>query len=476
MVPGLKILNASQAALCDEYTRQHEPISESDLMERASVRVAQQMVKDWGENASFHVVCGPGNNGGDGLCIAAFLAERKIQVRCSVFQGNKTLSAEMQLRLKLPEILNNCRITLCTSPTELHFLPGEIVVDALFGTGLRSQLTDFWAKITHQINQSGNRVVSVDIPSGLFTDAPQKQAPFVKANQTYTIQTPKISFFYPENQIQFSVIDAGINTGVVGTDYFYLDPGQPSVKNAVQQWLPHRSRFGHKGTFGHTLLIGGNEGMGGAIALAANACTHAGCGLTTVWAPQAAQFYLGQQPSVMHKIAPLQLPIPTELNLNRFSAIAIGPGLGVSHSATALLHELLINAQQPLILDADALNIIAQNKQWLKLIPKGSIITPHPKEFERLFGQVENGYHKLSLLKQLASELGIYILAKDTYSALCTPKGQIIFNGTGNHKLARGGSGDKLTGTIVSLFAQNKDMMKAATCAMYYCGQGGLFI
>jgi len=473
MVPGLKVLNAEQSRQCDAFTRNNEPISGHDLMERASARLFKQIITDYNTHTDYHIVCGPGNNGGDGLCIAALMFERKIKVRCSVIIGGKAPTPEMQQRLNL---LPSFLVEMCVSADDLQFKPREIIIDALFGSGINTALQGLWAQIVQRINLSGNCILSIDMPSGLYSQQPQHTAPFVQAQRTYTIQSPKPSFFYPENRVSFSVIDAGISTTIVNATDFFLDSGQPAVRNTMRQWLPHRPQFSHKGTFGHTLLIGGNEGMGGAIALSAKACPDAGSGLTTVWAPQAAQFYLGQQPSVMHITAGLHLPIPHSIDFNRFNSIAIGPGLGNTEQTTALLNELLNILNQPLILDADALNIIAQNPQWLNRIPKGSLLTPHPKEFERLFGKTENGFEKLNLLKHQCSALGLYILAKDTYSALCSPEGNLIVNGTGNHTMARGGSGDKLTGTIASLYAQNRDMFKSATCAMYYCGKGGLVI
>lgn len=476
MVPGLKILSSAQSKQCDLFTLQQESITGTDLMERASARLYQHITNYFGKNAVYHIVCGPGNNGGDGLCIAALMAERKIKVRCSVFAGEKSPSPEMQFRLNLPNTFKNTAISICNTAAELQFQPHEIIIDSLFGTGIHSPLQGLWADIIQRISQSGCAIASIDVPSGLLTETPQNNAPFVQANHTFTIQHPKPAFFYPENRIAFSVVDAGIRSDSVVSSDFYLDSGQPAVRVAIQQWLPHRPHFGHKGTFGHTLLIGGNEGMSGAIALSAKSCFNAGSGLTTVWAPPSAQIYLGQQPSVMHKTAGLHLPIPPEIDLHRFNSIAIGPGLGNNPQTSALLNELLSTLHQPLILDADALNILASDKDWLNRIPKGSLLTPHPKEFERLFGRTENGAQKLELLRQKCTELGIFILAKDNYSALCSPNGSIIFNGTGDHKMARGGSGDKLTGTIAGLFAQNQDMLKAATCAMFYCGEGGLVI
>ena len=470
MDPGLKILTAKESQYCDQQTALLESMNEHDLMERAAIRLFQHICKQNEGNAPLHIICGPGNNGGDGLCIAALAAATGLRTRVSLCCFGKQMSPAMQFRLKQHKDFQPLQIIEINNPDELNIQQDEIIIDAMFGTGLNSALQQPWDGLVAKINEAKVAVYSIDMPSGLFDNQPQSAAPYVNARLTLTVQAPKPTFFHPENNIVFEVVDCGINTDAITSSRYYLDPEYPPVIHQLKQLLPARPKHSHKGSFGHTLIIGGNYGMHGAAAIAAKACYDAGSGLTTVIAPSEATAHLSQLPGIMHKASALNKDAADLIQPDKYNSLAIGPGLGQTPETTALLTAILYKWQHPMVIDADALNIISKNLHLLEMVPAGSILTPHPKECERLFGPFNNSKEREFRLLQIAKKYNIYILAKDTYSLLACPEGNAFYNGTGSPKLARGGSGDKLTGMIAGLYAQSGVPRNAALAGMYFAG------
>lgn len=472
MDPGLKVLNAAEMRKCDRHTMQNEPVSPADLMERASRRLFQAIIRDVQPEDHIHVVAGPGNNGGDGVCLARYFKSCGYRVRLSVLLLGRKPSEELALQLRVAATDNFLHPQLIEHAADLKIKTNEVLIDAIFGTGLQTTPEGPWANAIGMMNNSGCRILSVDMPSGLPDDRPKGEGCAINADRVYTIQCPKPSLLYPENKIDFVTVDTGIDLSEGSAAALYLDPDSQVVRRQIEQWLPQRPKHSHKGHFGHSLLIGGNTGMHGAIALAAGACYHSGSGLTTAWSPAEAAPWMATLPGVMYHAAPLEPYAIPDGFPGKFSAIGIGPGLGTSHAVHDLLDMLLRTAEKPLILDADALNVIAAHPALLKIVPAGSLLTPHPGELQRLFGDLGQGPAFVSALAEKSKETGLFIMAKNTYSLLACPDGSLFFNGTGSSRLARGGSGDTLTGMLTGFYAQTGDMRRAAVCGMYCFGKG----
>jgi len=472
MDPGLKILTSAESKKCDALTMQDERMHAHDLMDRATLRIFQRLYNFLAHDKPIIIFCGPGDNGADGLCLASLLVSRGYIVESKICLFGKTPSASLSFRIALYEHQKTVNIQIVQEINEVVIPKNTVVIDALFGTGLKRPLQHEWLTLIENINRSGCEVISIDMPSGLPDEQGNEYFPFVKATKILTLQSPKPALLYPENKIVFEVLDCGISTESVTTNRFYINYPDADVANQIQQLLPKRPKHSHKGTYGHTLLIGGNTGMHGAIAMAAKSCYDAGSGLTTVLSPESATPYLSVIPQIMHIPRSLNIDATTDLPLAKFKSIALGPGLDNTTETCRLVADVLEKFHFPLIMDADALNILAANPDMLKLLPEGSLLTPHPAEFKRLFGPAANGKEQEELALQKSKEYGIYILAKNTYSFLACPDGKVFYNGTGDASLARGGSGDKLTGMIAGLFAQNQNMRDAALAGMYYAGVG----
>lgn len=472
MDPGLKILTSAESKQCDTLTRQKEGMNAHDLMDRATARIFNCLLGIIPEHQPITVLCGPGDNGADGLCIASMLAAKGYSVNTKICLLGKNPSAALAFRIKLYGEQKNMQPVFVQSPDELDFDDHSTVVDALFGTGLTRPLENHWLLLIEKINKKSSYVISIDIPSGLMDETGNLSMIWVKATKVISIQSPKPSLLYPENKIDFEVIDCGIQTTSINTHRYFLDYGDTTVQKQMNSLLPHRPRHSHKGIFGHTLLIGGNTGMHGAISMAAKSCYDAGSGLTTVLSPANTLPYLAHIPGIMHIADNLNESSIRQLPEGKFRSVAIGPGLGNNAETHALLWAVLDKFRFPLVIDADALNIVAADPELFKMLPKGSLLTPHPAEFNRLFGSTTHGKEKEELALGKAAEFGIYILAKNTYSFLACPDGKVFYNGTGNAQLSRGGSGDKLTGMISGLYAQNQNMHNAALAGMYFSGIG----
>jgi NAD(P)H-hydrate epimerase len=472
MDPGIKILSSAQNKQCDALTTAEEGMNNHDLMDRATARIFQYLQHQLSGNIPVTFICGPGNNGADGLCLALMSATKGYSVETKICLLGKPPSAELDFRMKLYASQRQLNLQLIQHVDELTLQENSVIIDALFGTGLSTPLQHQWASLIHSINNQNRHIISIDMPSGLTDESNEVNSPYISSKKVIAIQTAKPSLLYAENQVDFDIVDCGIHTDHLVSNRFFLDPKNPMVATQMQELLPQRPRHSHKGTYGHTLLIGGNYGMHGAIAMAAKSCYEAGSGLTTVLTTELSIPYFSGIPEIMLYAQELNAEAVLRLPMAKFQSLAIGPGLGVTAETVDLLKTVLTNHKSPMILDADALNILAQNKDLMKLIPAGSLLTPHPGEFDRLFGATSNGQDKENIALKTSTELGLFILAKNTYSFLSCPDGKVFYNGTGSSGLARGGSGDKLTGMIAGLYAQNQRMRDAALAGIYYSGIG----
>lgn len=462
------VLTSAQIKKCDAYTIENEPISSFDLMERASWVLARKIQSIIAPKAKVHILCGPGNNGGDGFCIGRILLAFGYKIRITDCAFGKQHSIENLFAQKLWAVKQHNDISRPEKAADVILDSDEIIVDCILGTGLTNGLSGQFKELIDLLNAKSNFTLSVDIPTGLFDQSKQGENAYLKANKTLSIQTSKPSFFYAENEIDFEIVDAGINISTVQSGIHYIHP--LNNESVLPKMVPSKRKFSHKGTYGHAVLVGGNKGMAGAIAIAAKSCVQSGAGKTTVLAPAAAKFHLGNIPEAMHTNTRFHkttemVPLPKDITV-----LCIGPGLGTDSDVLDFFTQILNQYTGPVLLDADALNLISKHPELWKMVAKGSVITPHPGEFNRLFGATHSGEEKFKLGREKAMELGIYILAKDTYSALYCPDGNVIYNGTGGGWLAQGGSGDKLAGIIAAYWSRTGCAKTACMAGMYAAG------
>ncbi|HEU4551534.1 MAG TPA: NAD(P)H-hydrate dehydratase [Chitinophaga sp.] len=480
----MKIFTATQIREADAYTIQHEPVSSLQLMERAATACAQWLFRRFDGKRPFYVFCGMGNNGGDGLAITRLLLNNGYKaVACVVHHSSKAAADHMANRQALEQQYPQSIHDVAAIADLPALPPKSIIIDAIFGTGLRSAVEGWMAGLIHQLNdlQTRHTVVAIDLPSGMLADASSTHMPVVHANVTLSFEVYKLAFLLPENAErvgQVHILPIGLHA-----DYLTHTPTRFHVTDAHMMRTIYQPRkpFSHKGTYGHALLVAGSYGKMGAAVLSARACLHTGVGLLTCHVPQCGyQVIQVSAPSAMcvtdtqetHSTHFHESP-PQTRGLQQYKTIGIGPGLGTATATAKSLELLLEQYRHPMVLDADALNIIAAYPFLLTRIPPGSLLTPHPKEFERLFGSSENDFTRLELLSQQAVKLQLYILLKGRYTAMACPDGAIYFNATGNPGMATGGSGDVLTGILTSLLAQGYAPKAAILLGTYLHGLAG---
>lgn len=473
----MKIFPSAQIKELDAYTIENEPIASIDLMERAAKALTQAITTQWNHTTPVTLFAGPGNNGGDALAVARLLSEKGYQVEAFLFNTKGELSPECQANKELLEMTSGVSFTeVSTQFTPPLLTAGHLVVDGLFGSGLNKPLAGGFAAVVRHINASPATVVAIDIPSGLMGEdnSSNNQNHIIRADYTFSLQLPKLSFLFAENAKyvgHWKLLDIGLSPEAIEeteADYFLTE------EKEIRPLIKPRKEFGHKGDFGHAMLIAGAYGMAGASILAARACMRSGVGLLTVHAPAGNNDILQTAvPEVMVEadIHENCFAYPTDTTM--YSAVGIGPGLGQSQETeAALIDQLQIN-QSPVVLDADALNLLAKNRHVLTTLPRNSILTPHPKELDRLTGKSQNSYERLAKACALSQLSNTYIVLKGHYSAIITPEGKCYFNPTGHVGMATAGSGDVLTGIILALLAQGYTGEDAAKIGVYIHGMAG---
>ena len=473
----MKIPTAQQMRDLDAYTILHEPISSLDLMERAATKVAQEIMSRWDSSVPVVVFAGPGNNGGDALVVARQLMQQGYQVKTYLFNITGKLSPDCVVNKERLSQIPEVDFTEVISQFEAPVLDrSKLVVDGLFGTGQNKTLNGGFASLVKFINSAGAPVVSIDMPSGLMCEdnTYNVRAHIIRATLTLTFQLPKLALMLADNQTfvgELKVLDIGLSKqGIdeLSADMSITTPGE------VQRMLKPRNPFGHKGTFGHALLVAGQYGMAGASVLAARACLRCGVGKVTVHSPLRNNDIL--QMSVPEAILShdsheclFTTPIPTD----PYSSMGIGPGLGTEHETSVAFIEQVRHTRIPLLIDADGLNILSDHKGWIQQVPKQAILTPHPGEFRRMGNRCIDSYSTLAEAMDMAVQQQFYIVLKDHYTAICTPEGKVFFNPTGNSGMATAGSGDVLSGIIVALLAQRYTAEDACRLGVYLHGLAG---
>jgi len=471
----MKILAPSQLHEADAYTIEHQNISSWELMERASL-AALEVIKTITEKPRpITVLAGSGNNGGDGLAIAYHLNQLGYQVNVFILKYTKEFSKDCKINLERLSSKPSVSIEHFSEHTvieDLHF--NSVIFDAIFGIGLNRGLPDVVHDIIVKANKSKAIRIAIDVPSGLFlSDLTPKHSIVFQAHYTLTFQCPKLNFFLPDygNCIgKLSIIDIGLDQSFISrleSVYEYVD------WDVAKQLFQVRHRFSHKGDYGHLLIIGGQYGMMGSVCLTTKAALKSGAGKLSVLSPQCGVDILqGSIPEAMvlasdefHHVSPI------ELNFKP-SHICIGMGIGTSSKAKSTLEYFIQNAQTPMLIDADGINLLAEDKSLLGKLPAQSILTPHQGELKRLIGEWTDEYDKLEKIKHFVQLYNVILVSKDAYT-LIAAKDKIFINSTGNAGMATAGSGDTLSGIISGHLAQKYAPLDAAVLGVYLHGLAG---
>jgi NAD(P)H-hydrate epimerase len=475
----MKIFPAELIRAIDQYTIENEPITSVALMERASTSVTAKIVELYpNREQEFAVFAGASKNGGDGLAIARQLAEQGYKVQAYFVQTTPQVAEDTQANLIL--LQQNGQVALAKlSPEEIiPFIETDVVIiDALFGTGVNRPLNDFNKHIVEYVNDSGCTVIAVDIPSGLMAEdnSSNDLDAIVCADYTITLETPKLALLLPENESfvgELAIVPIGLHPKAL--DGFPCNM-QMVTSTMASKMLYKRRKFAHKGTFGHCYLIAGSQKMLGASLLSSKSCIKSGAGLLTTHIPQGCQIAFNiTVPEVILDADNSNEHFTQFASLSEFDAIGIGPGLGTSSTNSSTFAQLLTDARRmPIIIDADALNMLSYNKELLKLLPKFAILTPHPKEFERLAGKWNSDTEKLLLTMKFAKEYSCYLVLKGAHTVVASPDGRLWFASVGNPGMATAGSGDVLTGIILSLLGQGYSPEEASILGVHIHGLAG---
>lgn len=468
-----KILSSSQLCEADQYTIKHEPISSVDLMERAATSLFDHFVTIFNKNQKIAIIVGSGNNGGDGLVLARLLVQNGYEV--SVFETGTSASFSMDY------IHNRERIIQFGLPLNsvwnqaVDWAKYDVCVDALFGSGLNRPVEEPISQLILDINRLAKKIVAIDIPSGLFAEENNiAEQHIIKAHYTFTFQTTKLAFLFPENEQfigHYTVIDIGLHPDFMQQ---VASPFKLLLANTLNVQKLNRSKFAHKGSFGHVGIFAGSPGKMGASLLCSKACLSAGAGLVTALIPETFDaFFWSSAPEIMTK----PYAVPTNFQAYNkdfpFTVMACGPGIGTDLLAYQFLKNMMSKTSQPMVLDADALTLLAKHHELWTHLPKNSILTPHLKELERLIGRSDNHYDRIKKTAQLAQLHQVYILIKGANSCVVSPDGTFYFNTTGNSAMATAGSGDVLTGIVAGFLSQGLNPFDAVCSAVYIHGMAG---
>lgn len=474
----MKIFNAEQIKKCDRVTCERQNIQFKDLISRAATAFVETLLgMDIDISGKILVFCGHGNNGADGIAIAKLLYSRYCEVELVLLptQDIKQHNESFQFYLDNPTDSQPFPVHILKKITQLHDLAdANLVIDAILGISVNRPLEGILSQTISWINESQIKVVSVDIPTGIGADS-VIGGPCIKADFTITFAYPKFSFFLPQSAKMIGkwiVADIDCDKDFIDNEpvkYYWID----SI--LIHELLKQRDRFAHKGIFGHSFIVSGSYGKVGSTILCGKAALRIGSGLVTFHSPACAYEILQMAaPEAMvevdkHKYFISEVSIPDKCN-----AIAIGPGIGTKHHTQRMLDELFhTEIEIPMVLDADALNLLSLHPEIFVNIPKGTILTPHVKEFERLFGSTTDYSSLLELQRQKAIDLEIFIVLKGGFTTICSPDGETYFNTNGNPGMATGGSGDVLTGMIVGLLAQGYSRKEACILGVYLHGMSG---
>jgi NAD(P)H-hydrate epimerase len=474
----VQILSAKEIKAWDNYTILHQPIAFIDLMETAARKCVQWILNKRWTDKKFFIFCGKGNNGGDGLAIARMLIQAGLPVSAYILEFGKSGSEDFQVNLQRLHELALADIHFIQSTDNFPVVDKKgLIIDALFGSGLNNPLESLSADLVKHLNQSGATCISIDIPSGLFIDQSSAGNTIIHADYTLSFQCYKPGLLVQENAPfigEIHILDIGLHP-----EYLHQLKASKELidKVMVRKIFKPRKKFSHKGDFGHALIIGGSYGKIGAIILATKACLGSGAGLTTAFIPKCGyQIIQIASPEAMAIVDEEETHLATlPAEIEKFSAIGVGPGMGTKPETQKLISFIIRRYRKPIVIDADGLNCLALQQELLEQLPPYSILTPHPKEFDRLFGEHKTDFERIEKAKAKATTLKIIIVLKSHHTLIALPDGHLYFNSTGNAGMAKGGSGDVLTGMITSFLAQGYKPDDAAVLAVYLHGWAGDF-
>lgn len=468
----MNILNAEQVKAADKHTISQEEISSIELMEIAGNQLYNAIIKKHPDQKEFVVFCGPGNNGGDGLVIARLLKNNSYKTSVYILKGSYTKEFQTNLKLIKENNIDFVELESSQQIAQIRINERAIIIDALYGIGLTRPLDGKASELITKINQLKNYKLAIDIPSGLSPDyvfsSTEKNC--IKANETITVQLPKLAFFFPENY-QFVGDWYSVNIGIP-EDFIEQQICQHRFSNLpeIKHMLKPRDPFGHKGTFGHSLIIAGSSGKYGAAVLSSVSTLKTGCGLVSAMIPEEMIFsLLSYAPEIMT----INRQKNSQINHYEYDAIAFGPGVGIDLINSQLLEQLVKNCAKPLIIDADGLTILSNNRHLYDMLKPNMLLTPHPGEFDRLTHKHTDTYDRLQTQIRFSKKYNVNILLKGKYSSITNNRGEVWFNTSGNCGMATAGSGDVLTGIITSLCAQGYNIDIATKLGAYIHGYSG---
>lgn len=465
----MKILSSDAIRTVDAKTIEYNEILSHELMEMAATAFFDYFADHYSINEStVALFCGTGNNGGDGIAVARLLHEKGYVVKLFILEINDSYSDDCALNIDRAEKagVDTTRVTSIKQIPDLSNM--GVIVDAIIGAGLSRKLGGLAKDVIEKINEAQKRVISIDIPSGLFMDKPTAFA--IHATETVTFQIPKLALFLPLNY-QFvgnlSILNIGLDATAISeeeTDMYYLDDATMAHK------LKPLSKYAHKGTQGHALIIGGSLGKIGSVLLACKASLNSGCGLVTAFVPQCGTNIIQSSfPEAMVLQDHNQSHISSISYDIQPSGIAIGMGMGQHNETKQAFHQFIEDAFPPLVVDADALNILAENSDWLLNLQPNTILTPHPGELSRLIGKWEDDFEKIALTREFARKYNLIVVIKGAHTIIVDAD-NLFVNSTGTPALATAGSGDVLSGIIAGLLAQGYEPIIAAQLGVYIHG------
>lgn len=470
----MKIFDPESHKKWDNFTIQHEPVSSVDLIFRASKNLFKEIISIIPPDIKIIFLCGSGNNGGDGFCLAGMFRDAFHEVEVwycpisSQTEENRFYAEKVKATEEITYLPINPMKSIPLVPEDAY------IIDALMGYSFRGGWRNGWENFINNVNTLPNKKIAIDLPSGM-SDANISENACIHADYTFTIQTPKRCFYYEKN-IEYVGIMKVVSIGLHEKFYKKASTRFYTIDTETVSGLPRiRKKTDQKWTFGHAALIAGHINMPGAAMLSSRACARSGAGLTTVFIPEAVFSVVASSvPEAMYQFTgekkwekPIHLPY-------RLTAIGIGPGLGQeTETVSQVLHFLSENQHIPKVIDADALNIIASAGKEKYSCLMHAILTPHAKEFERLFGQAKNQETMEKIALKYARELQSVILLKGAYTRVCCPDGTLYYNTTGNPGMAKGGAGDVLTGMLTGLLAMGYSLVEAALIGVFLHGMAG---
>ncbi|OSZ81727.1 hypothetical protein CAP35_00210 [Chitinophagaceae bacterium IBVUCB1] len=471
----MKIFSASQIKACDAYTIHAAHITSINLMERAAAACTEWLIANMPKDSIYILLCGSGNNGGDGLAIARMLHQTGYSVKAFLLNFSGQLSEDCQTNLQRLQSIDNNLVELLQPDVFITDIPSNIIIiDAILGTGLNRAVEGWIAQFIDHINQLTNTKIAIDIPSGMPADMiPANEGDILKVNHTLSFQLYKRTFLHPETGSyagKITLLDIGLHpTFIASTHTNYQTIDEEKIKTLYKKRAP----FTHKGDYGTALIVAGSNGMIGAATLAAKATLRSGAGKVKVLLPQIGYGIVQSSvPEAMcitsgeNHISKINCPADAQ-------CIGIGPGIGTHDYTIKAFADFIEQHKNPLVLDADALNILAKQPELLHKVPAGSILTPHPKEYERLFGKTNNTMQQAEHARTQAMRYNIYIILKGHHTAIATPEGECWYCTNGNAGMATAGSGDVLTGIVTGLMAQGYNSYDAALLGVYLHAKAG---